>query len=350
MTRIDSDHRQWIDEAMEQIGPSEENDRQLLLPQHPTKYASIELGSILRGSEVEAEVELYSDYDAQAIASQKKFKTTAGKANRYLFLAATMTASIMAIGILFHEHEYLNYFQLTVALAGSGFAAMAGVMLNRVRTGGMLARWSQYRSKAELYRIRYFRLVTQQAIEAAGPAIGLQSLEYFRRFQLEIQETYFGVRGKEHAEASEKTLERSTLLVGLVTLITMTTAIVAGFGEAVGAAFAAVALSVQAYATTLTQREAQNQDRANAERYSHTREKLIQLRGRLDEVRREVAAGKRDILTHFVDAVHEVLTAEHSQWTESVGDIGSALDQLNTQLEAQKQSEPPDLTGPRSNE
>ena len=56
--------------------------------------------------------------------------------------------------------------------------------------------------------------------------------------------------------------------------------------------------------------------------------------GRLDEVRAAVAGGDLEVLDGFVDAVHEGLSAEHRQWTEDVGQIGSAIDKLSEKRES----------------
>ena len=95
-----------------------------------------------------------------------------------------------------------------------------------------------------------------------------------------------------------------------------------------------MALVVQSFATSTSNSESLNQDGRNAERYKRVYSNLAHLAGQMDEVRTAVAAGDLEVLDGFVDAVHEGLSAEHRQWTEDIGQIGSAVDKLSEKLKS----------------
>ena len=60
--------------------------------------------------------------------------------------------------------------------------------------------WMRQRAEAETQRIKLFRRVIdaeEQARDGELPLLPLQ-LEYFRRFQLDVQRLYYDKRGKQH--------------------------------------------------------------------------------------------------------------------------------------------------------
>ena len=157
--------------------------------------------------------------------------------------------------------------------------AFAGVCLNRIRSGELLQQWMRNRAEAETRRLYYFDLVTGDRPQAnISPTIPLPllQLEYFRRFQLDVQITFYDVRGQQHAQAASKALSLSTWALGGIALLN---GLAGAFGwvDPKWAAIAGIALVAQAFASMVTNTEAVNQDRRNAERYERARCVLAKL-------------------------------------------------------------------------
>jgi hypothetical protein len=106
-----------------------------------------------------------------------------------------------------------------------------------------------------------------------------------------------------------------------------------GAGDPKWAGLAAFALIAQAFAAKITNTEAINQDNRNSERHERTRSVLIHLSEKLDQVRKGVLAGNKEIFLSFVQAVQDQLSLEHRQWLEysdeRISTIGKFEKQLN---------------------
>jgi hypothetical protein len=168
----------------------------------------------------------------------------------------------------------------------------------------------------------------------------LLQLEYFRRYQLDVQRAYYDGRGKQHRRAAAQNLSVRAFLALGGTVATGVAGIAGIFGPQklaiVGlAALAVIAAALGSYAMS---HESLNQDARNGERYEKTFESLSALHERLDDVRAAVAAGDFAVLGAFVKAVNEELSLEHRQWLAQSERWGSALTQLEKRLESAKKS------------
>ena len=104
------------------------------------------------------------------------------------------------------------------------------------------------------------------------------------------------------------------------------------------AAIAGLGVVAQSVGSKLTNDEAIRQDGRNAERYRRTRNALVGLRGRLDDVRENVAAGNAETLPAFVEAVHEQLSLEHRQWIAGGEAVDAAMKRLQSELDTTKKA------------
>jgi hypothetical protein len=190
------------------------------------------------------------------------------------------------------------------------------------------------RAAAETRRIRYFDLVTGLTGDAQKGSIPLPllQLEYFRRYQLDVQMAYYRGRGVDHERTADKLLTLSALAVGLGSFAT---GIAALLGSAVSphwvsiAGLGAIAAALSAFASS---REAVGQNRRNMERYRRTLEALESLSGKLDDVGMAAAMGEREPLERFVAAVHEQVSLEHRQWLEAAEDTMASVGRLEESL------------------
>jgi len=162
-------------------------------------------------------------------------------------------------------------------------------------------------------------------------------LEYFRRFQFDVQMSYYRTRQYEHERSANRTLEIAALAVFLGALAT-------GLSGGLGfiqdnlvsiAAVGVVGVALASYALT---RETITQDRRNADRYAGTYEALLLVGSRLDEVRTAVALGNRQALLRFVSATHEQLSVENRQWMDAAESTDSALASLDMALSDSRRS------------
>jgi hypothetical protein len=212
--------------------------------------------------------------------------------------------------------------------------------LSRVREGRLLETWMTRRAAAETLRLKYFELVTQ----AEGPP--LLALEYFRRYQLEVQLAYYRNRSREHKLEADKLLTRGSWAV-LAGCVATGVAGLLGAVDPRWVAAAGVAAMAAAFSALASAQEALGQDRRNAERYARTLEALEGLSARLDEVRSASAAGEREPLRQFVAAVHEQLSLEHRQWLGQRESTEASMARLEETLAAARSKlEKPERPGP----
>ncbi|MHC4248112.1 MAG: hypothetical protein ACYS9X_03195 [Planctomycetota bacterium] len=362
------DKKETIRLAREAIGKGESNDYVIA----PTRHAeelddrAQQLSAVLRNSEVETVARQYEEYNTLALQAQNAFKRIAGRANWAVLLSALVGTAVLVAGVVRTEDERADgqtvaktapsttasaregsstaqrcwltpWRSLVIALSIAGVLSggVGSMWVFRVREGRLLERWMTARAKAETARLQYFeRVVAPQESGPEGGAIGLAllQLEYFVRYQLEVQLAFYSRRGEEHRQAADRTLSYGGLGV-------LCTALGAGLGGALGVlvdpglvsvvALAMVGAAVSSYASN---KEATNQDRRNAERYGRTRDALWDLRAKLDQVRDAVASERRQALELYVASVHEHLSLEHRQWVSSVSSISATVSGLDREL------------------
>ena len=181
--------------------------------------------------------------------------------------------------------------------------------------------------------------------QTSDPSLGLLKLEYFRRYLLDMQITYYRERRRKHRQSADRTLTLGGFAAALAAVASGSAGVVASF-DAPWAALAAVGVVGTALAAFATTREAVNQDRRNAERYGRTLSALEILRGRLDDVRAGVLAGSQDVLEEYVAAVQEQLSLEHREWLAGAESTRSAVGRLDETLAAvQKQGPKAEAAG-----
>ena len=227
------------------------------------------------------------------------------------------------------------------ALGGIFFGAAAGLLLNMIRSGRMLEKWMQNRAEAEMLRLQLFNSVTGKEHESATKTsipTALLQLEYFRRFQLDVQRTYYSASSEKHDSAAQKALIYSSVTMGVVAMINGASGYLAStFDNLKWTAIAAIAVIAKAFVTKISNTQAINQDARSAERYQRSSSTLTRLSSKLDDVRKQILSGDEEILNEFVEAVHEQLSLEHRQWIESISKAGTAIGKFEKHLEDLKE-------------
>ncbi len=331
-----------VEDAKKIIGKSVADDWRITPTRHPAELekSAPALYARLAHSSRAGVAERYERYDKEAIEAQTEFKQTASNANASVLAVACVGGLVAALGAYSEEFPgpvkvALAVFGATSVLAGG----LATMWLGKLREAKLLDGWMKNRAKAEIARNEYFEKVTAPT---ADLDLALLQLEYFRRYQLDVQRAYYEGRGKQHRRAAAQNLSVRSFLALAGTVATGVAGAAGVFGPQKLAivSLAALAVIAAALGSYAMSHESINQDARNGERYEKTSESLSTLHERLDDVRAAVAAGDYAVLEAFVKAVNEELSLEHRQWLAQSERWASALAELEKRLENAKK--PPD--------
>ena len=296
------------------------------------KASAPKLAALLTRS---APVELarqYAEADTEALAAERTFKRWVIRANWAVLATATASALLMAVALLTGTLGGLTQTTLIVlALIGVAAGGIASMSLFRVKEGRLLEDWMTARARAETKRLSYFSYIVNSSVQPLDLQLELLKLEYFRRYQLDLQLAYYKTRRSGHRNSAERTLSISAGSV-LVAAIASGAAGVLGALRSEWAALGSLAVFGAALQAFAASRESLNQDRRNAERYDNTAQALQGLRERLDDVRLGIAAGSTSVLGEYVGAVQDQLSLEHRQWLEGAENMQAAVARLEKAL------------------
>lgn len=322
--------------AINAIGTQERSDYIISPTSHAEQLGSKapELAAILSSTKVGISATQYEEEDKEALDAQNKFRRASNRANLMVFVTTILTGLVLAIATIASllpdtiEQALLVALGLATVFCG----AIATRDLVAIRNGNLLEDWMSKRAAAETYRLVYFETVVGSAAAdrpatQSGIPIDLLKLEYFRRFQLDVQRNYYRERAKQHRAEAAKTLSYGSLAVAGAALATGT----AGVLSVLNAQFAAIAALGTIFAGLSSYsaiRESVHQDRRNAERYVRTSRVLEEITKRLDDVRKAVYASGSEPLDKFVKAVDEQLSLEHRQWLGDQSLAQGALGEL----------------------
>ena len=316
------------------IGSGSPGDYRLSPVEHAAqlKTSAPKLATILTRSGPLELARQYSEADTEALVAERTFKRWVIRANWAVLATATVSAFLMAVALLADRLGGLTQTILIVlALIGVASGSIASMSLFRVKEGRLLEDWMTARARAETKRLSYFTYVVNSSVGPLDLQLELLKLEYFRRYQLDLQLAYYKARRSGHQSSAERTLDISAASV-LVAAIASGAAGVLGALRSEWAALGALAVFGAALQAFAAARETLNQDRRNAERYVHTAQALQGLRERLDDVRLSIAGGSTSVLGEYVDAVQDQLSLEHRQWLEGAENMQAAVARLEKAL------------------
>jgi hypothetical protein len=326
--------------AREIIGADASSDYVMAPTEHARLYQSSapDLAEVLRSSEVEVAARQYTERDAAALSAQTEFRTAYRRARTAVFIAGIAAAALMVAGVLSGalSEAWSRTLLVGASIIGVVGGALAGLWIRRIGDGRLLETWMTRRAAAETERLRYFELITKRA-QLNEP---LLQLEYFRRYQLDVQRAYYRTRSQQHRADANRAVAHSSGGIALASVGNGLAGVLALTLSSAWAAIAGLGLLGQAFATAVENSEATSQDRRNAERYDRTRESLDQLYALLDKVRAATAAGDLEALHSFVDSVNDQLSLEHRQWLEEFGAASQAVTRLQTVLEQYQEKLP----------
>lgn len=308
---------------------------------------------ILETDSVKSAVNAYAKADREAIAEQARFKRASRALAWPLYFAGfiglaavlvhpRLVAELIGPAIGWNADDLVPLWRIGAPWLVYGALIFAALQRVRFRPTTHFRLWQQARAKAEAMRREVFKRVLEHTDNGGAKSFELLlKLEYFRRWQVELQRDYFKKRGAEH----ERGIRRAALLnslsivimaaLGVVLLLSAT----AGYDEQgmPGAwlrlpldvlsrlpfseawnwdywllLFGFVTAAVLVYYVVLN---SANAAKRNAPRFKIMAENFNDLLGgRLRAARREVAAGKEAALRDYADRVHSVMSLEINDW------------------------------------
>ncbi len=328
-------------EASTIVGSEGRDDYVLTPTGHAERYAETAPGlvALLRSSAARIAGEEFERADEIALQAQHTFRGVANQANVVGMLTAWTSAAVLLAALLGAPGAVI----LALGIGGAIAGAYGAFLTQRLRQQHLLQRWMTARAEAEEFRHRYFEVVALTPPTEDSPSApsftSLLQLEYFRRYQLDVQSSYYDVRQRQHQQSADRTVTYAAA-AGFVAALSTGLAGLLGAGEGTNwAGLAALGIVGASLATYAGVRESITQDARNAERYGRTRTALREIHTRLDEVREAVGRGNRAALEEFVMAVHEHLSVEHRQWLSESDATRSGLARLERALYGESATE-----------
>jgi hypothetical protein len=311
----------------EQIIGDQAPDDYILQPEAHADQLPREAGALARllcSEPFQAIIQEYRSADDRALRFQWWYKRLGATAIALQAFAAIAGAIFLVVRF--------NYYPLIVGQSVS-MIELAALAL-AVSAGGIVAwadlfkKWNEARAAAEIKRIEFFeQLASASTPVAIGelPLLPLQ-LEYFRRYQLQIQKAYYRQRGADHLFAHR--LQQA--VGGVLAIMTIFLLFVAANGPLnLGWDFGVIGewlternehnafiglvlitISVAAVNWSLI-----SQDENNARRYAATLANLEKAEADyLASARDAAEAGNKEGVLGFVDWVNQFVSLEHRQW------------------------------------
>jgi hypothetical protein len=290
------------------------------------------LKRILLRDDLEQIIEIYNEADTRAQKAQGRYKGPARFAGFTSFAAIVIASSLLLPAVNGIPKLAING---VVALQGMLIVASFSCSLLLIYTKPF-AEWMRARAQAEHARIKLFNRVFEETEEKPEPGelplLPLQ-LEYFRRYQLDVQRLYYEKRGAQHARAVKigGFLRMAALLLiacavfpiiwqlqgrdwvpQILRQVFVHLPADTELSQRVFLCLGLIGSGLQGLLATLS---LMSQDERNATRYRDTSRNLDDLAERpLQEARRAGAEGDRDRVLGFVALVNEQISSEHREW------------------------------------
>jgi hypothetical protein len=323
-----------IDDSIAAIGSEKPQDWHLHPEQHAAQLGpgADPLKQILTAPAIAAIVEQYTTANAAAIGAQAAYKTPAKLAAITSFLAIVIgsTAVLPSSGVLpplvISAAGVLQFLFIAISLAAS-------IIVGRRKS---FQAWMELRAEAENARRELFNQVMDEKSPAGTPSrlplLSLQ-LEYFRRYQLDVQRLYYARRGAQHAGAANRAWLWRVAALAIVIIASFPLLwslqgnawlpdwlgrLINGLPRATENGqrlFLGIGLIASALQGLLAANAVISLDERNAARYLATSANLETLAGEpLAEARRRAARSDREGVLAFVALVQQEISSEHHEW------------------------------------
>lgn len=324
-------------DAVAAIGSDDEATDWRLMPDQHAKALPIEaspLRRILESPSIGDIVSRFRTADADAVAAQARYKRI-GRLGLYAATTATVLGALFLLPVEAFEtsqtHSVISLVQISALMT----AFIASRWLSVAKTFDL---WMKKRAEAEIARVQLFDSVarSQERVNPGEIPLLPLKLEYFRRYQLDVQRRYYRGRGTQHEAAiwrKNKWVSASVALTSLSVLIAAAVAlrIAAEFGIPLPAwivdlilrlplpqmqrtilALGIIASSLYGLGVALSLMDL---DERNASRFLTSAENLEFLsQTELGEARMAAANGQDSEVLAFIDRVQDQISSEHKEW------------------------------------
>jgi hypothetical protein len=326
--------------ALAAIGADDPSSDWRLAPEAHAARLPAEAGAlrrVLEQSSVQDTIAEFQIADTKAVVAQGRYKR-AGRIRLYTGIAATIIGATFILPL----DEWFGLVDHTIPAAVQYVCLTASFISATYLTGWQpFDVWMKARAAAEIARIRLFNQVLEaQESSPPGelPLLPLQ-LEYFRRYQLDVQQRYYEGRGQQHARAAGQTRRWQILsygLSGLAAAIAMVAAlktvvdywtsapdwlriiadaVLVHLPHGTNKAVLAIGVIASALFGGSISRSLMDLDERNASRYLTTAANLrFRSETELLKAREDAAAGAVDQVTSFVERIQAMISAEHQEW------------------------------------
>ena len=338
------DKQELIAAAKDAIGnDTPEEDWKVTPSQHAAllRGKAPSLAAVLNGERAQGQASKYEELNRKAVEARDRFKATVTKADRAIFVTASLGGLLLIIGVL---HGLISGWDrsLVVVLGVGGLVSggLATMWLTQVKAGSLADAWMKTRAQAEAKRLAYFKDVMAAAPQE--PQSQLFALEYVRRYLLDNQIDYFRGRGAQHERAATAALTAFTRAVFIASTSTALAGLLSASIDSRLAAIAGIGVVASAFGALASSQSAVNRDRRNADSYRLAQDRLEERRLDLDTYRARAAGGENGMLEEFFEPVFVALAADHKTWLDdaemrdlAIGEMGQRLDAAKKALEAQ---------------
>jgi len=273
--------------------------------------------------------------DAKAIAAQARYKHI-GRLGLYAATVATLIGAIFLLPI----EPWLQGSAAAIASMLQVVSLMMAFLASRyLIIAKPFDAWMKSRAEAEIARVGLFNAVTgatEMSRDGELPLLPL-ALEYFRRYQLDVQRRYYKGRAAQHAAAAWHNnqwlragflLTATSVIIGVMLAFELAAAsglpvpswllvLPSGFAGDPGPNRITLALGVVASALygLGVARSLMDLDERNASRYATTSDNLEFLTDkRLAEARTAAAEANAEVVRIFVSDVQSQISSEHREW------------------------------------
>ena len=323
--------------ATSAVGQDDDATDWRLRPDEHARRLPSEAGAlkrVLERPELNAIIERFQLADAHALKAQRRYK----RIGRLGLYAASIATAVGALFLMPLEHWLRGPVAVSASAAQMLGLAAAFFASRLLAMGKPFDKWMKNRAEAEIARISLFDFVIDAAEEARAGEMALLplQLEYFRRYQLDVQQRYYQGRGSEHAAA----VWRNNRLLGASVIVTLAS-IALGLVAALHVAAAwqlPIPTQLHALSTNLAgpqtnrlllglgviasalyglgvARSLMDLDERNASRYLTTAANLAYLsEERLPAAREAADRGSVQDVRAFVNSVHALVSSEHQDW------------------------------------
>lgn len=292
------------------------------------------LKRVLERNEIKAIVERYRTADAAAVLAQARYKRI-GRLGLYATTLATLVGAFFLLPI----EPWLRGTPAAIASTVQVLALVVAFLASRLlAVGSPFDAWMKKRAEAEIARIALFEEVGKANEAAREGELDLLplKLEYFRRYQLDVQRRYYHGRGAQHRAAAwrnNRWLSVSLLVtvasVAIGAIAALHIAAVWGlavpawmlewFAGLAGPQANRLALGLGTIASGLyglgVARSLMDLDERNASRFLTTAGNLDFLTDTgLLQARQAAQAGNADEVLAFIHRVQGQISSEHREW------------------------------------